>query len=95
MKFFEGVAWFLILILRGLLLWFLLPISGVAWVTIHIWAQHASFEQTRSWYDLNLTATLASGLFRFMISASHRPSFISIGQMNQLIPHRISLVDFA
>ena len=37
MKFLNGIGWFLLLVVRGALLWVLVPFAFLAWLLIHWW----------------------------------------------------------
>ena len=94
MKFLNGVGWFLLLFVRGALLWVLVPFSFLAWVSIHWWWQKASLRQALSWYDSNMIAGLTNGPFRFLMRPGPRPRLTGMSKMALTEPHTITLLDF-
>lgn len=57
---------FIILTIRGVLLWLVIPMGFVAWLAYFWWAQSASLGQCLGWFDLNLLALLQRVLRRFI-----------------------------
>lgn len=98
MKFFENVALLLILLIRGLLLWVLIPFGFLAWVVVHVWAQDASLRQALAWYDGTVFALLMKGPFRLVIPPERRVPFVGMSRMGKIEAHRVrfsDLVDFS
>jgi hypothetical protein len=89
----TGVGWFLILSVRGLLLWLVVPFAFLAWLLVHRRWQKASLRQTLSWYDANLVGILVNGPFRMLIRPDLRPELVTLSAMSKIAPHRISLID--
>ncbi|MDQ4215252.1 hypothetical protein [Microbacterium capsulatum] len=94
MKFLTVLSWFLILLVRGCLLWILIAFAWLAWISVHSWAQDASPSQTVTWYDRNVVSALANGPFRLLILPSERPQFIGLADMGKIKPNRITLLTF-
>jgi hypothetical protein len=92
-RFVFGVGWFALLVLRGLLLWALIPFAILAWLLVHRWAQKASFRQSLSWYDRNAVVVLVNGPFRFLAEPDQRPRLLRIVDMRSIEPHAISWLD--
>ena len=61
-----------LLTIRGFLLWLVIPIGFVAWLTYFWWARAASLGQCLGWFDLNLVAFLQRMLKRFIPRATVR-----------------------
>lgn len=73
MNTLSRTGWLLVLLVRGLALWILIPFASLAWLFLHSWIQKASPRQALCWYDTQLTLGLARGPFRLMIAPEHRP----------------------
>ena len=76
-----------LLTIRGFLLWLVIPIGFVAWLTYFWWARSASLGQCLGWFDLNLVAFLQRMLKRFIPRATARrvPS-----QQMSAVTHRVT-----
>ena len=94
MKSLDGIGLFSLLVIRGLALWVVIPISFLSWTICHSWAQKASFRQVLCWYDRNVISLFAKSVLRPLLLAEHRPRFIGLSDMNQIVPYRITLADF-
>jgi len=53
-----------LLTLRGVLLWIVMPVGVVAWLFLHSWIQRAALGECLAWYDVNLIAFLQRVLLR-------------------------------
>ena len=95
MKFVSGATWLLILFIRGLLLWALVPLAALAWLLVHNSMQDASPRQVICWYDSNPLAALAGGLFRFVVLPQYRPSFVGLSAMRNVVPHKLMMLDLS
>jgi hypothetical protein len=56
-----------LLLLRGVLLWIVIPAGFVAWLFFHSWIQRATLGGCLAWYDVNLIAFLQRVLLRQFI----------------------------
>lgn len=95
MRFFTGVCWFVLLVVRGVMLWLVIPFSVLSWLTVHRWAQRASIAQAVCWYDQNLLATLILIPFRVLRRLDSRLAstrLLSASEMSELKTYKISLV---
>ncbi|MBP5802984.1 hypothetical protein [Microbacterium maritypicum] len=90
MNVLSQTGWFLVVLVRGLLLWVLIPFAFLAWLLVHSWAQRVSRRQALCWYDGHLTRGLANGPFRLMIAPEHR-HFGRIPRMAAVEPRKTSL----
>lgn len=96
MKFFAGLLWFMVLLVRGVLLWLLIPFAVVAWLTVHWWAQRASVGQAVCWYDQLLWAFLILIPFRLLLLLEPRTRaarFVRPSEMRELKTYRISILN--
>ncbi|MDR2322388.1 MAG: hypothetical protein LBE60_12160 [Microbacterium sp.] len=93
MKFLTVVAWVVILVIRGIALWLLIPLALLAWLVVHAWVNDASPGRVIAWYDLNLIAALTNGPFRVLIPAVDRPRFIGLTEFATTSRHRVRLND--
>lgn len=96
MKFFTGLLWLILLLVRGVLLWIFVPFAVLAWLTAHRWVQKASVAQAVCWYDQILWAFLILVPFRALLYADPRAKtvrFLKISEMRNLKTYRISLVN--
>lgn len=89
MKFLEMTGQLLFLVIRGILLWILIPFAFLAWVLMHSWAQRASLRQATCWYDANLSLLLAKGLLRPQIRTVGRVPFLGLSQMRGRPTHTL------
>ncbi len=85
-KFLAGVAWLAILVIRGIALWALIPLAGLAWLVVHAWTNDASPTQVIAWCDANFIVALARGPFRWLIPAQDRPRFVGLTEFRRLEP---------
>jgi hypothetical protein len=93
-KLVGGVAWFLLLCVRGLALWLVVPLSVVGWLLLHWWAQRATIKQAMCWYDQNLWALLILVPFRVLmrVDAGLRSlRLLRLSEMRTLETYRIWL----
>lgn len=93
MKIANGIGWLAVLLLRGLVLWFLIPFAFIAWVLVHSTVQRASLRQSLCWYDRNFIIVLINGPFRPLIATDPRPRCSRMSEMSSLKPHSMSLLD--
>lgn len=91
MRFLEGAGAMLFLLVRGVVLWVLIPFAFLAWLLVHFWAQKASFRQALSWYHAYVFLALVKGPFRFLV-VSGRPSFRGVPKMRTIEPRATSLI---
>lgn len=94
MKSLAGFSGMLLLIVRGFVLWFLIPFSTVAWLLIHSWAQKATLGQAICWYDWNFIAFLLLMPFRPALRYStgdERIRFLRISEMRVIQTYKIAL----
>ncbi|MGO4489399.1 hypothetical protein [Microbacterium sp. 2RAF4] len=91
MNALSRTGWVLVVLVRGLLLWVLIPFAFLSWLLLHSWAQKASRRQALCWYDAHLTVALARGPFRLMIAPDNR-RFDRIPRMATVEPRKTSLV---
>ncbi|PRB13288.1 hypothetical protein [Microbacterium sp. MYb62] len=90
MNALSRTGWVLVVLVRGLLLWVLIPFAFLSWLLVHSWAQKALRRQVLCWYDAHLTLGLARGPFRLMIAPEHR-RFERIPRMVTVEPRKASL----
>ena len=57
-----------LLTIRGVLLWIVMPVGFVAWLFFHSWIQRAALGECLAWYDVNLIAFLQRVLLRPFIT---------------------------
>jgi hypothetical protein len=92
----NGIALVLLLIVRGLLLWIVLPVAALAWLVRLPYAfvrrRPVSIGQTLGWADLNLIASLERSLLRPL--AREHSSFVRWHDA-ATVSHRPSLFDLA
>ncbi|MDF2561427.1 MAG: hypothetical protein K0R99_2873 [Microbacterium sp.] len=94
MKIVAGIAGLLLLIVRGFVLWFLIPFSILAWLLVHSWAQKARLGQAICWYDWNFAAFLFLVPFRPALRYStgeEKIRFLRMSEMREMPTYRISL----
>ncbi|MFJ4172877.1 hypothetical protein [Microbacterium sp. NPDC089696] len=93
--FLVHVGWLLFLLIRGFLLWILLPFALVSWLLIHWWWQRASLGQAACWYDSLLTLFLIFVLLRPLLyrdpqlQAQRFPKIPAIGAIE---PYRLFIM---
>lgn len=91
-RLLENIAMLLLLSMRGLLLWVLIPFAFLAWLFVHCWAHRASLRHAVAWYDMNMSVLLINGPLRFMIPTANRPRVVGISRMGEG-SHRVHLTD--
>lgn len=94
LKIIAGIAAVLLLIVRGFVLWFLIPLSTVAWLLVHSWAQKATLGQAICWYDWNFIALLLLAPFRPALRYStgeEKMRFLRISEMRVMRTYKIAL----
>jgi len=91
MNALSRTGWYLVVLVRGLLLWVLIPFAVLAWLLVHSWAQKASRRQALCWYDTHLIVALVKGPFRLMIAPEHR-RFERIPRMAAMESRKTSFV---
>ena len=91
MRFLKGMGALLLLLVRGVLLWVLIPFAFLVWLLIHSWAQKASFRQALNWYHAYVLLALLKGPFRFL-GVSGRASFRDVPKMASIEPERMSML---
>lgn len=89
MRFMNRIGWFTVLMLRGLLLWILIPYAFLTWSLVHVWRQKASLKQSISWYDRNMMVAIINGPFRFLLQTDQRLRFVRLVDMGSIDPHVI------
>lgn len=57
-----------LLTIRGVLLWIVMPVGFVAWLFFHSWIQRAALGECLAWYDVNLIAFIQRVLLRLLIT---------------------------
>jgi hypothetical protein len=90
----EAIVWFVLLVIRGLLLWLVIPLAFVLWLLISparvvLHRPYATLGKVIGWADLNLTAAIAQILIR---PFGRRISFIQWSSLLS-VNHRVSLID--
>lgn len=83
----ETVAAIVLWLVRGTLLWLILPCAFLGWILVHWWAQRASPPQTAAWYDANVVAALTRGPLRPLLHRELRAPFVGIRSMRDIEPH--------
>ena len=92
-RLLEIVGGLLLMFIRGILLWLVIPIAFLAWVLVHGWAQHTRLRHALAWYDFNTVSLLMNGPLRLMFRAEQRPPFVGVSHMGKGEWHRVSLND--
>lgn len=95
MRISVGVRWFVLLIVRGILLWLVIPFATTSWLLVHWRAQKASIAQAVCWYDQNLWATLILIPFRVLKRLDPQVAsarFLSVSSMSDVKTYKISFV---
>ena len=90
----ESIAWLVLLVVRGLLLWLTLPLAFLLWLLLT--PMRAIFRRSFvspgkviGWADLNLIAALG----QILIRPFGRPVDFTPWSNMALVDHRVSLVD--
>ncbi len=83
----AGVA---LLVLRGILLWVVVPLAALAWLVSFNWLRGVSAGQFLGWIDLNLIAFLSRSILRPLFRAP--PPWIPVSQMSR-VTHRLRWID--
>ncbi len=90
----KAVGGFVVLLVRGVLLWVLVPVVSVAWVLsfplARLLGHRVALGQALGWADLNMTALLQRGLPTAVLSK--RLPFVPWREMGQ-VSHRIQMLD--
>jgi hypothetical protein len=86
-------AGFVLLLVRGLLLWLLVPLALLVWVLGWPWWRHqgVSIGAFLGWLDLNLIALLQRTLLRPLFRATRRP-WVPVSEAHE-VDHRIAFLD--
>ena len=92
----SPISWcagLLLLSIRGLLLWIVVPLATVAWAAIKFLtrAKRVTYGQYLGWVDLNLIAILHASLLRPLIR--NRMKRIPFAEMNE-VTYRMRILDF-
>jgi hypothetical protein len=89
MSLFAGVA---LLLVRGLLLWLVIPIASLVWIVLCVWLlrKGVGLGKFLGWVDLNLMAFLQRSILRPSVPSPVR--WIPVRDMPE-VKHRIRLVD--
>ncbi|ANJ28384.1 hypothetical protein ATC03_18450 [Agromyces aureus] len=87
------MAAFALLVIRGVLLWILIPVGFVLWLVIFGWSARVGLGNFLGWLDLNLTAALqrALGLPTRTTGTLRKEEFVPMRLM-QMVTHRIHIV---
>ena len=82
-----------LLLIRGLLLWVLIPVGLLLWILVFSWSARVSLGTFLRWLDLNLMAALQRMLVLPVSgqSSMRRIEFVSARQI-QSVSHRVNLV---
>lgn len=85
-----GVAGFFLLVVRGVLLWIVVPVSFIAWLLVFSWLCRTGPGPFIGWLDLNLVAALQRSMFRPWVPV---PSvdFVHVSGVGG-VRHRVSLL---
>lgn len=83
-------AGFVLLIIRGVALWLVVPVSVLTYPAIRVLGNRVTVAQTMGWADLNLIALLQRAFPRRAFP--NRVSFVGWRAMAS-VTHRISLID--
>ena len=84
-----GLGWVLFLVIRGIILWGLIPFASIAWLLVHCWAQKASLGQAICWYDQNFNLALVKGPLRPLIGQEVDARFTGLSGMRNLATYKI------
>lgn len=93
MKIVRGAAGFCLLVVRGILLWFLVPLAFLAWLAVHSWLQKSRLKRSLAWYDRNVVVALMKGPFRVLVDAEQPPGFVPLSRMRTYDAHTIGIMD--
>lgn len=89
----DPIAGVAVLILRGLLLWVLVPVGFIAWILMSPWLLHKGVGPAKflGWLDSNFTVLLERSLLRpWFPKPTH--SWTSVKDMSK-VKHRIGAGD--
>ncbi|KZE95556.1 hypothetical protein AVP42_00316 [Agromyces sp. NDB4Y10] len=88
-----GVSVFALLVVRGLLLWIVIPVGFIAWLLFG-WVLGVGAGQFLGWVDLNLIAALQRVLVHRVNGEWPMPrvAFVPIAKL-QSVRHRVSVLD--
>lgn len=85
------------LLIRGLVLWILVPFAIVAWIFVHWWAQRVSIGQAICWYDQNFLVILILVPFRYLMHRNpelRAAKFIPLSGMPTTKTYKMFPTDF-
>ncbi len=87
-------AGFALLLIRGVLLWAVIPLAACAWVPAALWLRRRGvrFGHFLGWVDLNLIAFLARIVLRPFFRVP--PTWVPASAMSQ-VTHRVNGLDLA
>jgi hypothetical protein len=90
---FAAVGVLALLVVRGLLLWILIPIGFVLWLLVFGWTARVGLGAFIGWLDLNLVAALQRVLIRPVSGQLPMPrvEFVPVRRV-QSVSHRVHLV---
>lgn len=88
-----GISVFALLVVRGLLLWIVIPVGFIAWLLFG-WVLGVGPGQFLGWVDLNLIAALQRVLVHSVNGERPMPrvDFVPIGKLRS-VRHRVSVLD--
>ncbi|MFC9919811.1 hypothetical protein [Agromyces binzhouensis] len=88
-----GISVFALLVVRGLLLWIVIPVGFIAWLLFG-WVLGVGPGQFLGWVDLNLIAALQRVLVHRVNGEWPMPrvAFVPIGKLRSIL-HRVSVLD--
>jgi len=90
----DGVGFFLLLVIRGVLLWIVIPVAALAWFVRLPFAlvrrRRVTIGQMLGWADLNLMASLEASTLRPI--TRERSAFVPWRDA-PTVSHRVSLLD--
>ena len=89
----SGFGWLVFLMIRGLLLWLMVPASTVGWLLafLPLHRRRVSLGQFLGWVDLNFAALLTRSVLRPLFRSP--PPWVPLRALPQVV-HRIDLLDF-
>ena len=85
----SAFAWVLLFVLRGLLLWIVIPLGILAWLVSVAWTRR-SLGAFLGWLDFNLIALLGSTILRPIFPQPMR--MVALREMDHL-KHRVGTSD--
>lgn len=87
----DPVPALLLLLIRGILLWLLIPIAVLMWIVLHSWGQNSSLGACVGSYDINMCAALQRSLLRPLIP-DPTVDYVPLSKMTE-VTHRITFLD--